>query len=37
VAWSTRELAELAGTSVKTVRHYHQLGLLDEPMPAAFA
>jgi DNA-binding transcriptional MerR regulator len=31
VAWSTRELAELAGTSVKTARYYHQLGLLDEP------
>jgi len=31
VAWSTRELAELAGTSVKTVPYYHQLGLLDEP------
>ena len=28
MAWSTRELA---GTSVKTVRYYHQLGLLDEP------
>jgi DNA-binding transcriptional MerR regulator len=31
VAWSTRELAELAGTTVNTVRHYHRLGLLDEP------
>jgi DNA-binding transcriptional MerR regulator len=31
VAWSTRELAELAGTTVKSVRYYHQLGLLDEP------
>ena len=31
MAWSTRELAELAGTTVNTVRHYHQLGLLDEP------
>ncbi len=29
--WSTREIAELSGTTVKTVRHYHALGLLDEP------
>lgn len=29
--WSTRELAELAGVTVKAIRHYHQLGLLDEP------
>lgn len=31
MAWSTRELAELSGTTVNTVRHYHQVGLLDEP------
>jgi DNA-binding transcriptional MerR regulator len=31
MAWSTRELAELAGTTVNTVRHYHRLGLIDEP------
>lgn len=31
MAWSTRELAELAGTSVRTVRHYHEVGLLEEP------
>ncbi|MFI6044272.1 MerR family transcriptional regulator [Nocardia sp. NPDC051321] len=31
MAWSTRELAELAGTSVRAVRHYHEIGLLDEP------
>jgi DNA-binding transcriptional MerR regulator len=31
MAWSTRELAELAGTTVNTVRHYHRLGLLAEP------
>lgn len=31
MAWSTRELADLAGTTVNTVRHYHQLGLLAEP------
>ena len=31
MAWSTRELAEVAGTTVNTVRHYHRLGLLAEP------
>lgn len=31
MAWSTRELAELAGTTVNTIRHYHRQGLLDEP------
>jgi DNA-binding transcriptional MerR regulator len=31
VAWSTRELAELAGTSLRAVRHYHDVGLLAEP------
>jgi DNA-binding transcriptional MerR regulator len=31
MAWSTRELAEMAGTTVNTIRHYHRLGLLDEP------
>ncbi|MFC7327578.1 MerR family transcriptional regulator [Marinactinospora rubrisoli] len=31
MAWSTRELAELAGTSLRAVRHYHEVGLLDEP------
>jgi DNA-binding transcriptional MerR regulator len=29
--WSTRELADLAGTTVNAVRHYHRVGLLDEP------
>lgn len=29
--WSTRELAELASTTVNTIRHYHRIGLLDEP------
>lgn len=32
VAWSTSQLAELAGTTIKAVRHYHQFGLLDEPV-----
>lgn len=31
MAWSTRELAELAGTSLRSVRHYHEVGLLPEP------
>lgn len=31
MTWSTREIAELAETTVKTVRYYHQIGLLDEP------
>ena len=29
--WSTRQLAELANTTVKAVRHYHAIGLLDVP------
>ncbi|KAF0650836.1 hypothetical protein K701_05510 [Streptomyces fradiae ATCC 10745 = DSM 40063] len=35
VAWSTRQLAELAGTTPKAVRHYHEIGLLDEPERAS--
>lgn len=35
MAWSTRQLAELAGTTLKAVRHYHDIGLLDEPERAA--
>ncbi|MCO8276696.1 MerR family transcriptional regulator [Actinoplanes sp. TRM 88003] len=31
MTWSTREVADLAGTSLRTVRHYHEIGLLDEP------
>lgn len=31
MTWSTSELARLADTTVPTVRHYHRLGLLDEP------
>ncbi|TQM14264.1 MerR family transcriptional regulator [Pseudonocardia kunmingensis] len=31
MAWSTREIAELAGTTVRAVRHYHEVGLLAEP------
>ncbi|MGW3189588.1 helix-turn-helix domain-containing protein [Streptomyces ardesiacus] len=35
MAWSTRRLAELAGTTAKAVRHYHEIGLLDEPERAS--
>jgi len=31
MAWSTRELARMAGTTVNTIRHYHRLGLIREP------
>ncbi len=31
MAWSPRELGELADTSRRTVRHYHDVGLLPEP------
>jgi DNA-binding transcriptional MerR regulator len=31
MAWSTREIAELADTSLRAVRHYHEVGLLPEP------
>ncbi|OZM70270.1 MerR family transcriptional regulator [Amycolatopsis antarctica] len=31
MAWNTRQVAELAGTNLRTVRHYHELGLLAEP------
>ncbi|QFU87187.1 MerR family transcriptional regulator [Amycolatopsis sp. YIM 10] len=35
MAWSTNQLAELAGTTLKAVRHYHKIGLLEEPERAA--
>ncbi|MGV8874519.1 MAG: MerR family transcriptional regulator [Rhodococcus sp. (in: high G+C Gram-positive bacteria)] len=31
MAWSTREIADLAGTSLRAVRHYHDVGLLVDP------
>ncbi|WHT21678.1 MerR family transcriptional regulator [Crossiella sp. CA-258035] len=31
MGWSTRQLAELAGTTLRAVRHYHEVGLLPEP------
>ncbi len=35
MAWSTRELAELAGTTVRAIRHYHDIDLLPEPARGA--
>lgn len=35
MAWSTQQIAELAGTTVKAVRYYHQIGLLDLPERAS--
>lgn len=34
MTWSTRELANLAGTTLNSVRYYHRQGLLDEPARA---
>ncbi|WP_313815546.1 MerR family transcriptional regulator [Citricoccus sp.] len=34
MAWSTRQLADLAGTTVKTIRYYHAIGILEEPARA---
>ncbi|MFJ4223773.1 MerR family transcriptional regulator [Microbacterium sp. NPDC089695] len=34
MGWSTREVAEIASTTVNTVRHYHQIGLLEQPRRA---
>lgn len=31
MAWSTRQLADLAATTVKAVRYYHDIGVLDLP------
>jgi DNA-binding transcriptional MerR regulator len=31
LAWTSRRLADLAGVTVRTLRHYHQIGLLPEP------
>ncbi|KIH98441.1 MerR family transcriptional regulator [Streptomonospora alba] len=31
MAWSTQQVAELAETTVKAVRYYHKIGLLDVP------
>ncbi|SES12906.1 DNA-binding transcriptional regulator, MerR family [Lentzea xinjiangensis] len=29
--WSTSQLADLAGTTLRTIRHYHDVGLLPQP------
>lgn len=29
--WSTAQVAELTGTTVRTIRHYHDVGLLPDP------
>ncbi|MCR2811746.1 MerR family transcriptional regulator [Microbacterium sp. zg.Y1084] len=29
--WSTSELGHIAGTTVNTIRHYHRVGLLEQP------
>lgn len=31
MGWSTKEVATLAGTTLRAVRHYHEMGLLAEP------
>jgi len=31
VAWSTRQLADLAGVTPRSIRHWHDIGLLPEP------
>jgi DNA-binding transcriptional MerR regulator len=31
MGWSTREVADLAGTTLRAVRYYHEVGLLEEP------
>jgi DNA-binding transcriptional MerR regulator len=35
MAWSTREVARIAGTTENTVRYYHRVGLLPHPERAA--
>lgn len=35
MAWSTRELARIAGTTENSVRYYHRVGLLPHPERAA--
>lgn len=31
MAWSTRELADLTGVTLRSIRHWHEVGLLPEP------
>ena len=31
MAWSTNQLADLAGVTLRSIRHWHDVGLLPEP------
>jgi len=31
MAWSTKQLADLAGVTLRSIRHWHEVGLLPEP------
>lgn len=31
VAWSTKQLADLSGVTLRSIRHWHQVGILPEP------
>lgn len=33
--WSTRQLADLTGTTLRTIRHWHSVGLMPEPERAS--
>lgn len=35
MGWSTKQLADLAVTTVRAIRHYHQVGVLPEPQRSA--
>lgn len=35
MSWSTSQLAQIAGTTVKTIRYYHRIGVLAEPERAS--
>lgn len=35
MSWSTSQLAGIAGTTVKAIRYYHQIGVLPEPKRAS--
>ncbi len=32
MAWSTRQIADLAGVTLRSIRHWHDIGLLPEPV-----
>ena len=31
MAWSTRQLADLTGVTLRSIRHWHDVGLLPDP------